>query len=126
MHKVAVYGSLRQGMGNYNALLPGKEPIETRTLDGYEMYDVAGGGFPGVVHGEGTVLVEVYEVNDMELSRLDMLEGYRANSPESSFYIREELDDGTFIYIYNERGLVSNYTRVVDGDWVKYREALYA
>jgi len=71
--KIAVYGTLKQGWGNHRLL--DKDPL----YKGYVGVDrVAGHGFPIMKLGNKyKLLVEVYEVDDEELRRVDALEGYR-------------------------------------------------
>lgn len=76
------------------------------------------GGFPGLLPGNGKVLVEVYEVSDEVLANLDALEGV-----EYGLYSREAIDD---IQVYYYRGFNHDMPRqipapVIDsGDWALY------
>lgn len=82
MHRVAVYGTLKRGHGN-NRILEASVLIGIgRTSPEYRMYV---SGIPYVSRDpEGyPIHVEVYDVDDATLSRLDRLEGH----PE--FYRRE-------------------------------------
>ena len=88
MNKVAVYGSLRKGLGNHRVLgdskLIGKEWIPN-----YEMFSL--GSFPGIRNGKGAIYVEVYEVDNDTLKRLDTLEGYHSKDSVNNFYDKEEV-----------------------------------
>lgn len=88
MNKVAVYGSLRKGLGNHRVLgeskLIGKEWIPN-----YEMFSL--GSFPGIRDGKGAIYVEIYEVDSDTLERLDTLEGYHAKNSVNNFYDKEEV-----------------------------------
>jgi gamma-glutamylcyclotransferase (GGCT)/AIG2-like uncharacterized protein YtfP len=128
-----VYGTLRKGFGNYNRILSGRTVRELPgVLLGAAMYDVANGGFPGIVpdaeelvHGElmwidGTVY-------DQVMRSLDSLEGYREGN-ENSMYIRStvlvhiagaEAPVEAWTYIWN--GGVDRYTKVSGGDWKHYK-----
>ena len=91
--KVAVYGTLKKGRGNHG-LLSTSQFLGDGLIHGYDMYSVHG-GFPCIVpskSGEGICKVEVYEVNEETLARLDMLEGYRVNNRNSSMYLRDSTD----------------------------------
>jgi len=102
--KIAVYGTLKKDFGNHRLL--DKDPL----YKGYVGVDrVAGHGFPIMKLGDKyKLLVEVYEVDDEELRRVDSLEGYsEGHTPH--FYNRvltdvTSLDDGSvdqvFIYEY--------------------------
>ena len=88
---VAVYGTLRAGQGNYTALLAGRTISERRGVaHGQALYVDR---LPYIVDREGTcVVVDVLEIAPVlypaVLARLDRLEGYRANDPRSSHYVR--------------------------------------
>lgn len=88
INKVAVYGSLRKGLGNHRVLgeskLIGKEWIPN-----YEMFSL--GSFPGIRDGKGAIYVEIYEVDSDTLERLDTLEGYHAKNSVNNFYDKEEV-----------------------------------
>lgn len=123
-HTVAVYGSLRQGLGNHR-LLESSELIGTYgVLLPYTMLDL--GSFPGIVHNKwknNPLTVELYEVDDDVMEDLDFLEGY------PSFYNREQVmieDKQALIYFLANR---SNYVRtatVASGDWKAYINQRYA
>lgn len=123
MTQVAVYGSLRRGMGN-NYLLDQQQFVgTTQTQEAYAMYSL--GGFPKVVLGESIcpIIVEVYDVDDRGLARLDQLEGYRGNAADS-FYNRTEVPVvglGTALIYHIENETVRRSLDVVeDGDWVRF------
>lgn len=109
-HKILVYGTLR----------PGNSPVVF--VPGL-MYDI--GAFPGVRLCEcGVVACEVIEVDDQGLARLDMYEGYREDSPETSLYIRQRVDtDGLSAYIYEFNSDMSDKTPMDNADWLAYRQA---
>jgi gamma-glutamylcyclotransferase (GGCT)/AIG2-like uncharacterized protein YtfP len=82
---IGVYGTLKKGHGNHR-LLEGQELVGNITLEGFVMHSL--GGFPAIVEGEGSVVAEVYQVEDGEvLRRLDSLEGYDKHS-DSGMYLR--------------------------------------
>lgn len=119
MAKYAVYGTLRKGQGNYNRRLagkPGVNYIETKTIPGFVMYPVS--GFPGVIRGEGTIVADIFEVNNPSVERsLDALEGY---SPElgakGSWYDKQKTPDGEYIYIWQND--VSHLKPIKNGDYI--------
>lgn len=117
--KYAVYGTLRLNQGNYMRYLDNEdsEYIKTKVIKGYEMYSL--GGFPGVIRGNGNIVVDIFEVTNKNIeTRLDRLEGYRGNN-DSSMYLKEKTDDGEFIYIWNSD--VTGLEKVENGDWVKFK-----
>lgn len=118
-HKVAVYGSLRKGLYNHR-VLDGSEFIkETKTSFPANLRSF--GPYP-FVHTSNTekaspISVEIYEVDDSGLQRLDHLEGY------PNFYDRTqfEFEDGTTAWMYHiETESNEDYELVDSGDWVEY------
>jgi gamma-glutamylcyclotransferase (GGCT)/AIG2-like uncharacterized protein YtfP len=125
---VFVYGTLREGFGNYMRILKGKasEP-QKATLDGFEMYSV--GGFPAIMPGEGQVIGEVMYLNEDQYERtmlnLDGLEGYYPQRENYSMYLRRTmtvtLENGekvdAYVYLWN-RPIPG--PKVESGDWKEY------
>lgn len=114
----AVYGSLKKNKGNHEMFL-GKAKYIGRTITEpiYTMYSL--GGFPGVVENGNTAIhLEVYEVTDEEDKHIEGLEGYREYAPETSHYLKKEIDTEfgkASIYIYNRK---ANELPVVEtGNW---------
>jgi gamma-glutamylcyclotransferase (GGCT)/AIG2-like uncharacterized protein YtfP len=75
----AVYGTLRQGFGNYKRLLDNEfcEYLGTqKTSPDFKMVSL--GGFPGVIPGgKQEIVIEVFRVNSPKVEQqLDWLEGY--------------------------------------------------
>jgi len=119
---VAVYGSLRAGLGNHRVLdtkWGGSEYVKTtRTADNHNLRAYCS-GFPCVSlnEGEGTVVVELYRIlTDETAHRLDRLEGY------PSFYDRTKIEmlDGEEAWIYHINN--SQAEIIEDGDWKRYYE----
>jgi len=118
MRNVAVYGSLRKGLGNHRVLGESKM-IGTQWIPDYEMFSL--GSYPGIRSGDSHILVEVYEVDDDTLQRLDTLEGYHGSNADN-FYDREEVstDYGTAL-IYTLQGHRYKSQPIVEsGDWTKH------
>lgn len=120
-YKVAVYGSLRKGAGNSSLLKDAKYVGKTVLPPHYTMYSL--GAFPGVVKGGHTpITVEVYEIEDHTLSRLDMLEGYGGNN-RNNFYNRELIPTAygnCYIYFLNREYKDRTYPQVITGNWLKF------
>lgn len=121
MTKVAVYGSLREGMHNHSRLLGAEKVGTTVTVDKFAMYSL--GGFPAV-QLEGSkvspIVVEVYDCNEDQMRSLDSLEGFRGKDHPHNFYNRSpvetELGEALIYHIEGER-----FDRLVeDGDWVNF------
>ncbi len=116
---VAVYGSLRKGLGNHR-VLGDSTLLGTDVVSGWEMFSL--GGFPGIRSGLGSIVVEVYLVDNEAIAEaLDRLEGYRGPDA-NNFYDKET--------VFTQYGEASIYTLqegydgsniVEKGDWVGYR-----
>lgn len=110
--RVAVYGTLKQGFGNHRLIE--QTPVAEGIVRGHRLYER---GIPFLVEdatSDYEVVVEVYDVDDEKLRRLDMLEGH------PSCYCRKELDiilaDGettsAWVYQYPHPVGVENTTGV--------------
>lgn len=121
MTQVAVYGSLRKGLGNHGRLHGAQYIGTTTTSEKYSMYSL--GGFPKVsLTGVKTspIVVEIYECDASVMRGLDQLEGYLGPGM-GNFYDRSEVETGlgpALIYHIEDphtgRGLVEK------GDWVEH------
>jgi len=114
---VAVYGSLRQGLHNHRVL--GDSPmVGMGSVNGFGLYSL--GAYPAI-SSDGKhvpVVVELYEVDNISMSRLDRLEGY------PSYYNRRIVDvhteDGIQkAWIYFQQGEPSDIF-IESGDWTRY------
>lgn len=117
-----VYGSLLKGLHNHPVIEEGELLGEHETEPEFTMVSL--GGFPGVMHYGNTVIKgEVYEVDEHTFKNLDRLEGFNVQNPDSSFYIREQIETPFgLVWIYLLREGPHNYHEdvVEDGDWYKY------
>jgi len=107
MNKVYVYGTLRPGKTTNVVQIPGI------------LYKL--GWFPGVkldleAESGSFVTCEVVEVDDEELKRLDVYEGYHMDCLDNSLFIRTPILDG-FIYEFN--GRVEPHDIIESGDWLE-------
>jgi len=115
---VAVYGSLRAGLGNHRILETAVRQADGVIKDKFRMVSL--GGFPGLLNTASPtdVVVEVYEVDsESRKARLDGLEGY------PSFYDREvvTLVDGREAWVYTlTEQEYGDHEKVENGDWVDY------
>lgn len=117
MNKVAVYGSLREGLHNHR-VLGGSECLGTDKLKGFSMFSL--GSFPFITPEEEEspeIAVEVYEVNESVFASLDRLEGY------PSFYDRKEVDTihgKCWIYFIEETDERRKDSKIESGDWKEF------
>lgn len=127
---VFVYGTLKKGGWNHRLLRNSNFIDYAKTVEPFYMVNLNGPtGFPFVVSGDlrsddykGSVLGEVYSVDELTLKKLDALEGY------PNLYLREKFDlklttDGTsvsaFMYFQNASyfRLYHTLRYVVSRDW---------
>lgn len=125
---VAVYGSLRKGLGNHPVMRDSKYISHGKSVEQFTLTDYCRGGFPALDKTVPThnVVVEVYEViSERTADGIDGLEGY------PSFYDRSiievELDDGSIVkaWTYDIAGVADSCPAVPDGDWMKLKEELH-
>jgi gamma-glutamylcyclotransferase (GGCT)/AIG2-like uncharacterized protein YtfP len=114
--RVFVYGTLKQGHGNYSALKD-SEFLGRCVLEGeYTLLDL--GWYPGLVctrsgESNGRVYGEVYKVDESTLHTLDLIEGH------PSFYERIKVKTpwkNTWVYTLPE-DYISDNEIVADGCW---------
>ncbi|MHA2366496.1 MAG: gamma-glutamylcyclotransferase family protein [Candidatus Hodarchaeales archaeon] len=113
---IAVFGSLRKGLGNH-PLIENEEYIGTcRTKDKFSMFSY--GAFPGLSLQERTnITIEVYNpTTNGIMDRLDRLEGY------PTFYNRKviETDFGDAWIYFNENQDISDDNTIKSGDWFNF------
>lgn len=110
---VAVYGSLRRGMGNHRVLERNDaQLLSTERITGFDMYSL--GAYPFICTGSGEITIEVYAVPITGMVDLDRLEGY------PSFYDRKLVDTSkgkAWIYFIDNR---TGRVPVTSGDWVAF------
>lgn len=135
-----VYGTLRNGCGNYEWLLKGHTKAEMPAkLEGAIMFNL--GGCPMIFPTEegetGTIVGELMYINDEEypqvLRGLDNLEGYRPDQRKDyNNYNRERvtvtLEDGSKVvaWVYWGSRDGRNYPKIESGDWMdanRYRQS---
>lgn len=114
--RVAVYGTLRQGFGNHRLLENSNFLGKTKTKPVFNMH---GHIVPWISNGGTTqITVEVYEIDEETLEKLDWLEGY------PSYYNRQLIDTEfgeAWIYFIDHRSVGNT---IESGDWAEYRRHL--
>jgi gamma-glutamylcyclotransferase (GGCT)/AIG2-like uncharacterized protein YtfP len=122
---VAVYGTLREGLGNHKLISECKR-IGLGWLTGFRMYNL--GDSPGVIptyDDSGRIRVEWYDVSDEILEELDKLLKYDVDTPKTSLHIRRRLFSpygSGWIYIYNQN--LSGAPYMEAGDWERFTRTL--
>lgn len=111
--KFFFYGTLRRGgaLHDWVGQLDGQF-VTDAVVAGYDLYNVA--WFPGIVpNPKGHVGGEIFEFADgaQALRTLDKVEG-----TDAGLYRREQLPDGTYIYIYN-LDLPERAVKIASGVW---------
>ncbi len=115
--RVFVYGTFKKGFP-LHYYLKKNTYIGKGTLDNYEMYEVASGGYPAIIRGKGKINGEVYEVDNYTIFTLDMVEG------EGYLFKREwetiVMEDGrkihAWVYVYL-RMINGEQKRIPSGEW---------
>lgn len=109
---VGVYGTLKQGRGNHR-LLTEADFMGQGLVSGFRLFQ---SGIPFLVEDETSnykVLVELYKVNEQELSWLDSLEGHPYSYERKELRIEQgESSTVAWVYTYPERAGRENTTGV--------------
>lgn len=139
IQKIFVYGSLLEGLFNWEKYL--KEKVLTRkpARTKGELFHLVNAGYPAMIEGSDYVYGELIEVKDYEetIKDLDRLENYFGEgNPENEYNRRtisvEVIEDGCMelagCYMYNlksRESLRKEDIYLKDGDWRKfYRESV--
>jgi gamma-glutamylcyclotransferase (GGCT)/AIG2-like uncharacterized protein YtfP len=117
-----IYGTLMPGL-RLEAQMQGARFVGPAHIAG-RLIDV--GRYPGLLHGDGQVTGEVYEVGDAHLARLDGVEGVVPGDRAASQYWREEVTvlsgplqgQRAQTYLYNRP--VDGCTPIAHGDYRRY------
>ncbi len=122
---VAVYGSLRKGFGNHDYHLGKAVYLGTFSTEPiYSLHSL--GPYPGLKeNGSTSIVMEVYEVTDIEASKIDNLEGYVPGSKHNNFYDKKEISTpwglaSVYVYINN----LPKSTIIENGDWKSFKNEI--
>ncbi len=102
-HLLAVYGTLKENFPNYFYYLNPLVPIFRGAIQiPYEMY--SNGGFPLLFSSEGLkkIYVEIFEVTDRILQKIDRLEGVPHLYSRATIWI-DEVSASVFLYVVANR-----------------------
>jgi gamma-glutamylcyclotransferase (GGCT)/AIG2-like uncharacterized protein YtfP len=118
---VAVYGSLRKGLGNHYYLENAKYLGNFNTEPIYNLHSL--GSYPGLKeNGNTSVVMEVYEVTPIEAHSIDRLEGYTPGSNSNTFYDKKDINTPwgvASVYLYVSE--LPKSTIVESGDWKEFK-----
>jgi gamma-glutamylcyclotransferase (GGCT)/AIG2-like uncharacterized protein YtfP len=121
-HIIFIYGTLMPGL-RLEAQMHGARFVGPAHIAG-RLIDV--GRYPGLLHGDGQVTGEVYEVDDAHLARLDGVEGVLPGDRAQSHYWRElvtvvsgpQQGQQVQTYLYNRP--VDGCTPIPHGDYRRF------
>jgi gamma-glutamylaminecyclotransferase len=129
LHRVFVYGTLKQGFRNFHVNRGTRVPGEFVTEQAFALYVIGEFGLPWLVHEPGRghrVSGQVFEVNDEALAAMDALE----RVDEAGWYTRRALVvrpvvGGEALQVLTYFGSVSRLTTdlVHHGPLAEYTEA---
>jgi gamma-glutamylcyclotransferase (GGCT)/AIG2-like uncharacterized protein YtfP len=126
--KIFVYGTLMGGFDRRRRVgIDTRMRFVARGWITAALYDL--GIFPAAIPAlEGRVWGEVYEVEDdpSVVQKLDEIEGFRSNDPDTSLYIRALADvtldsgatDAAWVYFYNAP--LGQGERIESGDYLEH------
>lgn len=119
---IFVYGTLLKGLERCY-ILDRSEFIGAAVAGSVQLYDL--GAYPGIKCGDGAVIGELYDVDDITLETLDMIEGFDSNNINNSLYLRSEIriiapsiTIPVYSYFYNLP--VDESSLIEDGDYRKF------
>ena len=91
MHRIFVYGTLKQGCGNHDRIFGGYDIKITLAWTYGKLYDL--GWYPAMTVGKEKVYGQLIEFNNAEiLKRVDYLEGYKGINHPHNYYKRREVE----------------------------------
>ena len=128
MHRIFVYGTLKQGFGNHDRIFGGYDIKITPAWTYGKLYDL--GYFPALTEGNNKVYGELIEFdNPAILKRVDYLEGYRGENSNYNFYERRDIQVFTdknevraWAYFLNKSKIIEfDGELITSGVWSNYR-----
>lgn len=135
---LAVYGTLRRDGRLHTDYLTGAEYLGTELIDGWDMYPVEGDWYPYVTPGDGSVLVEVYDVEATQgflTGAMEIRAGYSAVEVETESSVGTTNGvvgtTNAYMFVYDMFKLRMEFTwmmnqglapplKIEHGDWIKY------
>lgn len=112
MVKIFVYGSLREGMYNYDIYLKGKVLKIQRAYVKGELYQLKDVRYPALLAGDTYITGEIMELKDTQiLTELDAMEGFiDEGNPENEYHRKlcdiydedKQVIERLPVYFYND------------------------
>lgn len=118
---VAVYGTLRRGDNN-DGYLSGYEILSTERVEGFEMYNL-GGAYPYIARGADDITVEVYDVPEEVLARIERMErgaGYDKVKCKTSLGMADIFCMTEVAHAELQTGARSIPPKILSGDWFEW------
>lgn len=135
MVKIFVYGTLRQGMYNYDIYLKDEKSFREYAYLKGSLYTIQGKTYPAyLTKGNQYILGEIHEVSEEKAKELDEMEGYHGENHESNEYHRilcpiyneqHEVITPMPVYVYNTDNINNAPIGecIESGDFVSYVKA---
>lgn len=131
-----VYGSLMDGLFNYEKYFKGKVLSKTYARTKGELYHLSKCGYPAMIDGDDFVYGELFEIGDYDetLKRVDAMEHFFGEGNPDNEYNRELIEvelletgekEFAFAYIYNAQDveeLRKNNPYIESGRWREFLE----
>jgi len=125
MHRIFVYGTLKQGFGNHHRVFGGYDIKITPAFTKGKLYDL--GWYPAMTVGTDKVFGELIEFDNPDiLKRVDYLEGFKGVNHPHNYYERQEVDvfvgddmvKGWVYFLSDEQVERYNGNRLTTGVWM--------
>lgn len=117
---ISVYGTLRKGGYNHRIIEKAKYIGSFESKPIFTMYSI-NDAFPALkLGGNNSIVIEVYEIDNTTLKKVDGLEGYNPQG-KTNLYDRKKIFTPygeSYIYIYE--GNIGNSKVIESGDWEDY------
>lgn len=109
---LAVYGTLREGGYLHDSYLGQQTAKQLSRISGYDMYTT--GSYPYITEGDGTVVIELYEVSEAVYLEIERME------KNVSYDVAEfSTEDGPAKIFYFSRKLHEQMHKINSGDWLQ-------
>ena len=124
MHRIFVYGTLKQGFSNHHRIFGGYDIKITPAFTYGKLYDL--GWYPAMTKGSEKVYGELVEFDNPKiLQRVDYLEGYKGENHSNNYYERREVDVfvrgdivKAWVYFMDRDRVVKNMSKLINsGEW---------